>query len=37
MVFVRGILREEHKVYVRRVQDDRPRAAATERNTAWMG
>jgi len=37
MVFVRGILGEEHKVYVRRVQDDRPRAAATERNTAWMG
>jgi hypothetical protein len=37
MVFVRGILGEEHKVHARRVKDGRPRAAATEKNTAWMG
>jgi hypothetical protein len=37
MVFVCGILGEEHKVYVRRVKNGRRRAAAKEKNTAWMG
>src|ERR1700693_2325987 len=37
MVFVRGFLGEEHKVYARRMKDGRRRELATHKNMAWRG